>query len=324
MNDASADVLVTGGCGYIGSVLVPELLADDRADTVRVLDSLDSGTPRSLMGTLGDDGIEFRRGDVREYGDVESALRDVDTVVHLAAITGASTTHDRREETFAVNYDGTENVLKAAGKLGVENIVFASSCNVYGRATSTDIDETVDADPINPYAESKLESEDLVQEYCADHDMTGTSLRMSTVYGDAPGVRFNLVVNYFVFRALTDRALTVYGDGSNWRPFVHVRDAARAYREAALAPDDWPADAYNVGSDASNYQIADIAELVRDEVGPVDVTYLEDEHPGPSYHVNFDRLAETGYETEWTVDDGVRDLAARFRGEGGVTRMPEF
>ncbi|WP_255197136.1 NAD-dependent epimerase/dehydratase family protein [Halorarius litoreus] len=318
------NVLVTGGCGYIGSVLVPELLADDRADTVRVVDSLDSGSPRSLMGALGEDGIEFRNGDVREYGDVESAMRDVDTVVHLAAITGASTTHDRREETFAVNYDGTENVLKAAGKLGVENVVFASSCNVYGRATSTDIDETVDPDPINPYAESKLESEALVRDYCADHDMTGTSLRMSTVYGDAPGVRFNLVVNYFVFRALTDRALTVYGDGSNWRPFIHVRDAARAYREAALAPEDWPADAYNVGRDVGNYQIADIAELVRDEVGPVDVTYLEDEHPGPSYHVNFDRLRETGYEPEWTVEQGVRDLAARFRGEASATTMPEF
>jgi nucleoside-diphosphate-sugar epimerase len=318
------NVLVTGGCGYIGSVLVPELLADGRVDTVRVIDSLESGSPRSLMGTLGEDGIRFRRGDVREYGDVESAMRGVDTVVHLAAITGASTTHDRREETFAVNYDGTENVLKAAGKLGVERVVFASSCNVYGRATSTDIDETVDPDPINPYAESKLASEELVREYCADHDMTGTSLRMSTVYGDAPGVRFNLVVNYFVFRALTDRALTVYGDGSNWRPFVHVRDAARAYHEAALSPEDWSADAYNVGSEAGNFQIADIAELVRDEVGPVDVTYLEDEHPGPSYHVNFDRLTETGYETEWTVAEGVRDLAARFRGEGGVTRTPTF
>jgi nucleoside-diphosphate-sugar epimerase len=276
------------------------------------------------MGTLGGDGVRFRRGDVREYGDVESAIRDVDTVVHLAAITGASSTHDRREETFSVNYDGTENVLRAAGKLGVENVVFASSCNTYGRATSTDIDESVDPDPINPYAESKLESEALVREYCAEHDMRGTSLRMSTVYGDAPGVRFNLVVNYFVFRALTDRALTVYGDGSNWRPFVHVRDAARAYREAALAPEDWDHDVYNVGSDAGNFRVADIAELVREEVGPVDVTYLEDEHPGPSYHVNFDRLSGTGYETEWTVREGVRDLAARFRGEGGVTFTPEF
>jgi nucleoside-diphosphate-sugar epimerase len=315
MNDEPASVLVTGGCGYIGSVLVPLLRADDRVSTVTVMDSLESGSPRALMGTLGGDDVRFRRGDVREYGDVESATRGVDAVVHLAAITGADSTHDRREETFAVNLDGTENVLRAAGKLGIGNVVFASSCNVYGRATSTDIDETVDPDPINPYAESKLAGETLLREFREEHDAHGTALRLATNYGDAPGVRFNLVVNHFVFRALTDRALTVYGDGSNWRPFIHVRDAARAYAEAALDPADWTEPVYNVGANAENYRVGEIAELVREEVGPVDVTYLEDEHPGPSYHVDFDRLDGTGYEPTWTLREGVRDLAARFRGE---------
>jgi len=322
MSDASSgessgdgrQVLVTGGCGYIGSVLLPLLRDDDRVDRVRILDSLRSGSPRVLRGHLGGDDLAFQRGDVREYGDVEAATRGVDTVIHLAAITGAASTHDRREETFAVNFDGTENVLRAAGKLDVDNVVFASSCNVYGRAPTTAMDETTDPDPINPYAETKLESEALLREYCDDHGMDGTALRMATVYGDAPGIRFNLVVNYFVFRALTNRALTVYGDGSNWRPFVHVRDSARAYAEAALAPEDWPDLVYNVGSNTGNYRISEIAELVRGTVGPVDVTYLEDEHPGPSYNVSFDRLGETGFGTEWTLEEGVRDLAAAFRG----------
>jgi len=305
------DVLVTGACGYIGSALIPLLRADDRVDNVVVFDDLSSGSPRALLGTLGD-GLAFRRGDVREYGDVESAMRGVDRVIHLAAITGASSTHDRREETFEINYDGTENVLTAAGKLGVDHVVFASSCNVYGRATSTDIDETVDPDPINPYAETKLESETLLREYCEEFDMTGTALRMATNFGHSPGIRFNLVVNYFVFRALTGRPLTVYGDGSNWRPFIHVRDAARAYAEAACDPDAWDEPVYNVGSIESNYQISEIADIVAEEVAPVDVTYLEDEHPGPSYHVNFDRLSGTGFEPSWTLREGVRDLAERF------------
>ena len=306
------DVLVTGGLGYIGSVLIPLLDGDDRVDRIAVVDNCALGSPRSLKGAL-TDAVDFRRGDVREYGDVESAMRDCDTVVHLAAITGAASTHDRREETFAVNYDGTENVLTAAGKLGVENVVLASSCNLYGRATSTDLDETIGPDPINPYAETKLESETLLREAMDEFGMDGTALRMATNYGDAPGVRFNLVVNTFVFRALTDRALTVYGDGSNWRPFIHVRDAARAYAHAALAPDAWDHVVYNVGSNDGNYQISEIAEAVSEEVAPVDVTYLEDEHPGPSYHVNFDRIAETGYETEWTLREGIRDLADAFR-----------
>ncbi len=306
------DVLVTGGLGYIGSELVPLLDRDERVDRVTVMDDLSLGSPRALKGSLTET-VDFRRGDVREYGDVESAVRECDTVVHLAAITGASSTHDRREETFAINRDGTENVLTAAGKTGVENVVFASSCNLYGRAASTDLDETVEPDPINPYAETKLEGESLLREAMEEYGFDGTALRMATNYGDAPGVRFNLVVNTFVFRALTDRALTVYGDGSNWRPFIHVKDAARAYAHAALRPDDWEHVVYNVGSNEGNYQIADIAALVSEEVAPVNVTYLEDEHPGPSYHVDFDRIGGTEYATEWTLREGVRDLARAFR-----------
>ncbi|QSG04593.1 NAD-dependent epimerase/dehydratase family protein [Halapricum desulfuricans] len=303
-------VLVTGGCGYIGSALLPLLQDDPDVEGVTVLDSLANGSPRNLLEAELGDGLAFRRGDVREYGDVESAMRGADTVVHLAAITGASSTHDRREETFAVNRDGTTNVLTAAAKLGVENVVFASSCNNYGRTTETDIDEGTAMDPLNPYAETKVASERELAERAEEGGFDATALRMATNFGYAPGVRFNLVVNLFVFRALTDRPLTVYGDGTNWRPFIHVRDAARAFKHAAVSPGDWPRQVYNVGSNEGNYRISEIAEVVSEEVGDVDITYLEDEHPGPSYHVNFDRVAETGFETEWTLREGVRDLAA--------------
>jgi UDP-glucose 4-epimerase len=306
-------ILVTGGCGYIGSALVPLLLEADRVGEVVVFDSLASGSPATLAGCL-DEGLTFRRGDVREYGDVEGAVRGVDTVIHLAAITGAASTHDRREETMAVNRDGTENVLTAAQKFGVENVVLASSCNNYGRVASREIDEETDQNPLNPYAESKVAAEELLAETIDGTGVEGTALRMSTNYGWAPGIRFNLVVNHFVFRGLTDRPLTVYGDGSNWRPFVHVRDAARAYAEAALTPDAWPRAVYNVGSNDGNYRIAEVAEIVREELDRgLDVTYLEEEHPGPSYHVDFDRLAETGFETEWTLREGIRHLADRLR-----------
>lgn len=319
-------LLVTGGCGYIGSALLPQLLDDDRVERVTVLDSLAGGTPRNLMGLdLGTtDRLAFHRGDVREYGDVEKAMRDVDTVIHLAAITGADSTHERREETFAVNYDGTENVVRAAGKLDVENVVFASSCNLYGRASSTDIDETTEPDPLNPYAEAKFDAETRVRAGQAEYGFDATALRMSTNYGYAPGVRFNLVVNHFVFRALTDRALTVYGDGSNWRPFIHVADAARAYKHAALNPDAWPQDVYNVGANDQNYRIETIAELIQDELNHnLEITYLRDEHPGPSYHVNFDRLGETGYAPEHSLREGVRTLADRFASDDQIAVHPQ-
>jgi UDP-glucose 4-epimerase len=307
-------VLVTGGCGYIGSALVPILDANEHTERIVVMDDYSTGSPRALMGSLSET-IDFVRGDVREYGDVENAMRGCDTVIHLAAITGAASTHEHPEETFETNLDGTENVLTAAGKLGIENVVLASSCNLYGRATSMDLDETVDPDPINPYAESKLEAERLLDRTSEEFGFDGTALRLATNYGHAPGIRFNLVVNQFVFRALTERALTVYGDGSNWRPFIHVQDSARAYAHAAVSPDSWERLVYNVGSESENYRISEIASIVSDEVAAVDVTYLEDEHPGPSYHVSFDRLAETDFETEWTLRNGVQELAQRFKTE---------
>jgi UDP-glucose 4-epimerase len=311
------NVLVTGGCGYIGSALVPRLQARTDIDAVTVFDSLSAGSPRNLMDARVADGFRFRQGDVREYGDVESATRGADAIVHLAAITGASSTHDRAEETRAVNLRGTENVLQAARKFDVGTVVFASSCNVYGRAASTNLGEDTDPDPINPYAETKLEAERLLAEYATDHGITGTALRMSTNYGHAPGMRFNLVVNGFVFRALTDRPLTVYGDGSNWRPFIHVEDAARAFEQAVCEPESWPEPVYNVGRNQENYRISEIASIVREEANPdVEITYLGDKHPGPSYHVNFDRVGTADFEPEWTLREGVRDLVDRF---GGAT-----
>lgn len=302
-------VLVTGGCGYIGSALVPELQKSEKTAEVVVFDSLTGGSPANLIDSDVDDGFAFRQGDIRNYGEVESAMRDVDAVIHLAAITGAASTHDRREETFAVNLEGTRNVLNAAEKLGVETVTFASSCNNYGRAPHENVDETTDPHPINPYAESKLQAEELL----ADFGGNGTALRLSTNYGYSRGIRFNLVVNTFVFRALTNRPLTVYGDGSNWRPFIHVQDAARAFADATLNPESWSELIYNVGANEENYQIKEVAEIVHEEVGTaVNITYLEDEHPGPSYHVNFDRIESTGYEPKYTLREGVKELATAF------------
>lgn len=315
-NSASAGhVLVTGGCGYIGSALIPQLLQNDSVSHVTVFDSFASSSPQNLFATgLGStDKLSFIRGDIQQYGDVENAVHDAETIIHLAAITGAASTHDRREETFAINYDGTENVLRAAGKFGVKNVVFASSCNVYGRAAETEITEHTDPDPLNPYAESKLKAESLLRDAVDTYNFDGTALRMSTNYGYAPGVRFNLVVNHFVFRALTDRPLTVYGDGSNWRPFIHVHDAARAYAHAACNPQQWSQFCYNVGASTQNFQIETIAQAVREELDQtLEITYLRDEHPGPSYHVNFDRLGETKYQPKYTLREGITELATQF------------
>jgi nucleoside-diphosphate-sugar epimerase len=279
---------------------LPVLAAEGRE--LRVLDDFSLSSPRNLLDAPA---VEFVRGDVRDEERVREAMTDVDAVIHLAAITGASKTHDIPEKTFDVNLGGTETVLRAAEEAGVERVVLASSCNVYGETYETDLDESSPTDPGNPYAESKLAAEKAY----FDADVETVALRLATNYGWSPGVRFNLVVNSFVFRAVMGEPLTVYGDGRNWRPFLHVQDTARAFA-AAL---DWPEGRYNVGED--NYRIEDIASTVADVVGTeVETDYLEDEDPGPSYSVTFDRMADQGFVPEYSLRDGVSDLSKRFDG----------
>lgn len=283
----------------MGSALLPRL--DDAGHAVRLLDDFSGSSPRNLLGVDAD--YEFVRGSVTDRAAVERAVSGVDAVVHLAAITGAASTHDRREETFAVNLAGTENVLEAAESSGVDRVVLASSCNVYGDADATHLTETADPSPRNPYAESKLAAERALRAA----DVEGVALRPATNFGYSPGVRFNLVVNDFAFRAHAGDPLTIYGDGSNWRPFMHVRDTSRAFAEAL----DWPAGTYNVGY--GNYRIEEVAEVVASAVGhPVDVEYLGDRDPGPSYHVDISKAFDAGFDPQYSLVEGVRDLLGRF------------
>ncbi len=276
------------------------LLLEEGHDVV-VVDSLTGGSPDALAGYIGD--IEFLRGDVRDSDTMREAFEGCDAVLHLAAITGASETFEIREKTFDVNLEGTRTVVDASEDAGVEKLVFASSCNVYGSTDSYEVDEDVDPDPLNPYAESKLEAEDA----CLESDLDTVVLRLATNYGWSPGIRFNLVVNSFVFRALVDEPLTVYGDGSNWRPFMHVEDTARAFVQAL----DWSEGVYNVGGD--NLTINEVAATVEERVAASDVEHL-DREKGPSYRADFARAEEAGFQPEHTFADGVEQLAGVLHG----------
>jgi len=246
---------------------------------------------------------EFIRGDVRDEADAARAVDGIDAIIHLAGVTGAEKSHEIEERVRSVNAEGTRTIINAAEQAGVDRIVLASSCNVYGETYEEELTEASDTAPGNPYAESKLTAEEIVKKSALD----AVSLRMATNFGYSPGVRFNLVVNSFVFRALTGEPLTVYGDGSNWRPYLHVRDSARAF----LAALDWDPGTYNVGH--GNYRIQEVADAVAKVVGrQVDITYLEERDPGPSYHANFERMREQGFEPKHSLEDGIRDLAERF------------
>ena len=298
--------LVTGGAGYVGSALLPVLA--ERGHELRVLDDFSHSTPRNLMGAPP---FEFVRGDVRDPEAVARAVDGVDAVIHLAAITGAADSHDIAEEVRDVNEGGTRTVAEAAAAAGVSRLVFASSCNVYGETHAEHLTEADEPAPGN--AISKLAGERACERAGEGSDLETVALRLATNFGASPGVRFNLVVNAFVFRALHGEPLTVYGDGSNWRPFVHVRDTARALADAIA----WDPGVYNVGHD--NYRIEDVAAAVEDAVDrPVSVSYLAERDPGPSYHVDVSAARGQGLSTERSLAAGVRDLASRFSGDHRV------
>jgi nucleoside-diphosphate-sugar epimerase len=306
-------VLVTGGCGYVGSALVPRLQATPVIDRVTVLDALETGSLRNLVGAPITNGFEFHEGDVGEYPDVESAMAGVDAVVHLAAVNRADSEAVGKADTYTVNLDGTWNVLNAARTHDVENVVYASSSRVYGTLSADRIDGSATPQPFDPYTETKFEAERLLREFAGEPDRTGTALRLGTVYGYAPGVRFDLAPNRYVFQALTGGRILLSGDGDSWRPLIHVQDAANALAHAVRSPHRWSDPVYDVGSTVEQYRLSDVAEIVRNEVNPdLDIDYVGEAARTVSHRLTFEDFEAVSVPFEWTLSEGVRDLADRF------------
>ncbi len=300
-------VLVTGGCGYIGSELVPLLL--EKGYDVTILDNFSMSSPSILFNLRKD--VNFIFGDIRNEEDVKSALKGCDAVVHLAALTGADESFKAKERTFDINLRGTENLLKLAADEEVERFVFSSSCNIYGRQEGV-ISEESKPNPLNPYAESKRLAEEACLKYQRERGLSTSILRLSTLYGYAPGVRFNLVINMFALYALTNHPLTIYGDGTNWRPYIHVKDAAKAFL-FALERRDFEKEVFNVGSNRENYRIKDIVALFKEAFKKnLGVVYLRDKDSGPSYRVDFSKIERAGFSCERSVKDGIKELIEKF------------
>ncbi|AGK62030.1 Nucleoside-diphosphate-sugar epimerase [Archaeoglobus sulfaticallidus PM70-1] len=296
-------ILITGGNGYIG-IEISELLAD-RNEEFRVLDNFSGSSPLNMLFVNGK--AEFIWGDVRKPEEMKEAFRDVDAVIHLAAkLPTAPGMVDEAGDVNDTNYRGTVNVLELARKSDA-SMIFASTCNVYG--VGMNMDESSEPKPLNSYAESKLKAERACIEYHEKYGLDVKILRLASVYGYSPGVRFNLVVNYFTLRAVTGYPLTVFGDGSNWRPFVHVRDVAKAF--LFFIENGKSGEIYNIGRE--NYMIRDVAEIVKREVNPsIDILFTG-KKPEFSYHVSFEKSIQAGFEAEYTLAEGVKGLADKLK-----------
>jgi len=304
-------VLVTGGVGYIGSRLIREL-PDHPAyagEEIRVLDNFRQPRFHSLWDLPAYADYEVVEGDIRDPEVREAAVDGVDTVFHLAAITNAPETFDIPEETWEVNHEAAVDLYDDAQDAGVSEFVNAVTCSVYGRTTE-EIDETFECEPESPYGEAKLAAEqEMFERY--DGEMGLTGLRLGTVYGWTTGMRFDTVVDKFAFLAATDQPLTVYsGAEDQKRPYLHVQDAVRSLMFAGANLGD--GEAYNVVGE--NGRLQDVIDAVVEHFPDVEVGYTEAEQLNQlSYIVSDRKIREEGFETAYTMDQGVAELADKFR-----------
>lgn len=304
------NVLVTGGAGYVGSTLVPLLLASGHR--VRVLDLLvHGGGGRSLLGVWTNPAFELRRGDVRDADVVRDALREMDAVVHLAAIVGDPACARAPELAREINERASLALIEEARRAGVRRFVFASTCSNYGKMKEGDgwVDERSELAPVSLYAVTKVAVERAMLE--GDNGgMALTPLRFATVYGVSPRMRFDLTVNEFTMEMLVRRHLVVFGERF-WRPYVHVADAARAIALVLEAPPERVhREVFNVGNSGQNFQKQQLVELIRPHAPDAVVEYVHRDEDPRDYRVRFGRIGERlGYATTRTVEQGIAEVA---------------
>nr|WP_027119285.1 NAD-dependent epimerase/dehydratase family protein [Natronorubrum tibetense] len=311
-SNAVDTVLVVGGAGYLGSVLCRQLLED--GFDVRVLDPLMYGD--AGISALRDDGrFTFYRGDARSVDTVLEAIDGVDAVVHLGGIVGDPASEIDPEKTLEYNLHSTQLLASICKYHGINRFVFASTCSVYGRS-ETEAERLSEESPRNPvslYARLKIQSERVLHDLADDH-FSPTILRMATIYGQSPRMRFDLVGNILPAKAHTERTIPVFG-GDQYRPNVHVADAARAYVDCLTAPvDDVAGTVFNVGSNQQNYRIDELATIVADCFPDASIEYHDELTDERSYRVEFERIREElGFEPERTVRDHCLELKEQFK-----------
>ena len=310
-------ILVTGHLGYIGTVLTPMLL--ERGHDVVGLDS-DLFSACTFGGEITD--VPSIGRDVRDFvasPEAEDALRGLDAIIHLAGLSNDPLGDYRPNLTEEINAQASIALAKLAKKAGVPRFVFASSCSNYGASGDDFIAEDGVFNPVTPYGASKVEVE-LAVSQLADEKFSPTFLRASTAYGVSPRLRFDLVVNNLTAWAFTTGEVHLKSDGSPWRPIVHVEDIARAYIASVEAPrEDVHREAFNVGQTTENYQIREIAEIVRDVVPNSTVGFASDAGPDKrNYRVDCNYIARKlhGFKPQWTCRRGVEQLLDAYRASG--------
>jgi nucleoside-diphosphate-sugar epimerase len=297
-------VLVTGGAGYVGSSLVPKLLGAGYETVV-----LDLYLYGDVFAGLNSGRLTEVKGDLRNPADVARALAGCDAVIHLACISNDPSFDLDPELGRSINYDCFRPLVRAARDAGVRRFIYASSSSVYGVKRDADVTEELALEPLTDYSKYKALCEEVLEAERTP-GFVAVTLRPATVCGYAPRLRLDLTVNILTNHAVNNGRITVFG-GEQLRPNIHVEDMTDLYLRLLEAPDAAiDGKIWNAGTD--NLKVGAIAELVRREVGPVEIVVTPtDDHR--SYHVSSEKIArELGFRAGRSVRDAIHDLKAAF------------
>lgn len=301
-------VLVTGGAGYIGSVLVRQLLA--KGFKVRVADILRSGG-ESLIEIADNQNFAFFKADVRDAIAMHELVRGCGAVVHLAAIVGDPACKAEPELARSTNFDGSIQLYEIALMEGCSRFVFASTCSNYGKMSSSDayVNEVSPLAPVSLYAETKVAVEKYLLSQGRFNTCKPTCLRFATVYGLSPRIRFDLTVNEFTKELKMGRELTVYGE-QFWRPYCHVEDLARSVVAVLEEREDAVTfEVFNVGDTSENYTKKMIVGEISERIPDARIKYVQMSEDPRDYKVNFDKIKRNlGFSITRRVHDGIAQI----------------
>lgn len=304
-------VLVTGGLGHIGSKLIREYAKRDDVELIRVIDNFLVQRYCSLFNLPESAKYEFIEGDIMNDYLLNEALKGIDIVIHLAAITDAPSTISNKEETMRINYEGTKKVAEAAAKARVKKFLFASTTSVYGEAEGIVDENHNNYKPSSPYAEAKLKAEKFIQEAPKTLKLNANVVRMGTIFGTSIGMRFHTAVNKFCYLAALGKPLTVWDSALNsMRPYLGLDDAIRAFM--FLEKKGIPGEVYNVLT--KNYSMSEILDAIKQSADvKIEITKSPLLNQKP-YNVSDAKLRALGFEPKDTLEGKVRETLQLFKG----------
>jgi nucleoside-diphosphate-sugar epimerase len=294
-------VLVTGGTGYIGRILVPDLKKKGHEITV-----IDRGFLNYSDLTDEYEDVNILREDIRTCDP--DILKGFDAVIDLAALSNDPSGNLNRMATWDINYIGRVRIARLAKKLGVKRYVVASSCSVYGFRDDI-CTESTPTNPLTTYAEANIAVERDNLEL-NDREFRSTALRFATVFGYSKRFRLDLVINAMAFYGYKNHAIRMMRDGNQYRPFIHVRDVSRALISAIESDNDEIGGKFiNIGNNEQNVKIKDVAEMIRKKIGEDCKIELYGDPDNRSYKVNFDLSKKLlGFETKHSIAEGIEEI----------------